>query len=1556
MKRIKKLCSLCVAGLMLFNGFGCLPAQAEPAPEPEGVLLDTRYYTAMPLESGGEQNDLTRLNNKLTDNAVVAKLPVEADLASGEYYIDIVSNGYISNFKSLDLGCAPAHIGYMDITRIGIAAYDDETQTWPAAPTETHDVSWVKSGADYTGKAVVNLEQPIKTSRLRVYILGANRKYEGMLRMEELAAYGEWLSEQPANVAKNASVTAENAEFESGKPLSNAVDGDHATEAVSIGGADSSNPPVITMELDKTYDLSSMDLVTLHSKPAGITRMKVEYRQDGEWKELREESIAREDSASGASGQIDRIELGVTADALRFTVLEHKTGYGHFRFSDFVVYGTEAAEPAPELIGTKLDARSYTEMPLESGNRDMEKLNDGTMDGAVVVSLSKDVDMSDGSYYVDIVCNGYEATFQSLDLGCNEGLVDTQGIKKIGIAAYDDAAQTWPAGPAETHDITWPKSGGAYTGKTVVHLNTPVTSSRLRVYILDANREWDNFRMEELAAYGELTGNRVESLAKHAAVTANFECDGGKPLSSLTDQDFATEMLTNFEATAENPGIITMDFGESYYEFESMDMAGLFSTDAGVTAMTIEYLQEGNWVKLKDESFARSGRYGTTNSQIDRIALGVTTNGLRFKITDYVKSWGHFRISELALYGKAGDSPDPGPDPEPVKSLLDAVYLTTVPLDPSYSDLKRLNNQSVYANEPVVVNVSKDVNMGRDYCFDVVFKGKLADVQGIEFACYQAFFKHQSVKRIDVDWYDEASGQWKAALTDHVLAWKQSSESEDLAKAMAYLPAGIKTSRIRVYIKDANREWDNLRIEEMAVYGEMLEEKPENLAAAAETSVSYAFDPVYYAAANLTDGDYDTKLTSKEGVQPSEQEPVCISFDFGGDYYKIDALELATAYARYCGILTGELQYLEYGAWKTLKPFNFTRGGIAATDDYEIDQIAAGVVTNGLRLKITSVILDQTYHNFSINEITVRGSRAEAPPQPRPVECQTEPGFEALTDGDAGTVWTSPFEEIPSTQAPHVIRLGFQRAVSPKILIFAGSEPLPSKVAAGYEIDGVFTAFGPETELVYQDGTARVILPETAETETLVLHITGADRADYTLAELSVLAFDRYDSVAKAIETFAATQYYDDFLLASEAVKAIADEAIRAEFAAQLDSEKQKAVKNQNINAVYDAAAKTVELSGRLFIPADVKISLQIKGASAEMTVEAAADQTGAFRVTADVSGLHGYGTYTVTAVVEGETVTGSFDLRPQKSGKEILRFSIDGNAGKISGSSIRVTLPKGSTASGRVPVFQLSEGAVLLHDGTVAESGKTAFDFRNPVTLTVRAENGETASYTVTVTVSSGGGSGGSGSGGGGGSHMGGSNIVLPNENQKPGPEDEPNGEETGFADVPADHWAHGYIEALRRDGIINGAGENRFYPEDTVKREEFVKMLVLTLGMEPGGKSGFADAAENWSDPYLAAAEAVGLANGIADGMFGVGQDISRQDLAVMIYRALPETMKPEQTGEAFEDDEAIADYAKEAVYGLRTLGLLNGYENRFRPGEQATRAESAKILAGFKGVWEK
>ena len=336
------------------------------------------------------------------------------------------------------------------------------------------------------------------------------------------------------------------------------------------------------------------------------------------------------------------------------------------------------------------------------------------------------------------------------------------------------------------------------------------------------------------------------------------------------------------------------------------------------------------------------------------------------------------------------------------------------------------------------------------------------------------------------------------------------------------------------------------------------------------------------------------------------------------------------------------------------------------------------------------------------------------------------------------------------------------------------------------------------------------------------------------------------------------------------------------------------------------------------------------------------------------MSGLKEYGKYTVTAVVEGETVTGTFELRPQKSGKDILQFSIDGNKGKIKGNSIDVTLPKGSTIFGRIPVFTISEGAVLLNGDTVIESGKTSLDFKGTVTLTVRAEDGTSADYAIRVTLSSGSSSGGSGGGGGNGGVS--NKVIMPNVTPKPDVKDDTSDAEKGFSDVSSNHWAYEYVEKLRKDGIVNGVGENCFYPENTVKREEFAKMLVLSMGLNPEGKSGFADAEENWSDSYLAAAKNAGIINGIADGMFGVGHDITRQDLAIMIYRALPETLKSSQSGELFADDDAIADYAKEAVYALRSLGLISGYENQFRPDERATRAESAKILAGFKGMIEK
>ena len=70
-------------------------------------------------------------------------------------------------------------------------------------------------------------------------------------------------------------------------------------------------------------------------------------------------------------------------------------------------------------------------------------------------------------------------------------------------------------------------------------------------------------------------------------------------------------------------------------------------------------------------------------------------------------------------------------------------------------------------------------------------------------------------------------------------------------------------------------------------------------------------------------------------------------------------------------------------------------------------------------------------------------------------------------------------------------------------------------------------------------------------------------------------------------------------------------------------------------------------------------------------------------------------------------------------------------------------------------------------------------------------------------------------------------------------------------------------------------------------------------------------------------------------------------------MIARALESKgiVMDAETAEDFADADAIESYAKDAVYGLKNLGIINGKDdNNFDPRGIATRAEAAKIMSGL------
>lgn len=213
-----------------------------------------------------------------------------------------------------------------------------------------------------------------------------------------------------------------------------------------------------------------------------------------------------------------------------------------------------------------------------------------------------------------------------------------------------------------------------------------------------------------------------------------------------------------------------------------------------------------------------------------------------------------------------------------------------------------------------------------------------------------------------------------------------------------------------------------------------------------------------------------------------------------------------------------------------------------------------------------------------------------------------------------------------------------------------------------------------------------------------------------------------------------------------------------------------------------------------------------------------------------------------------------------------------------------------------------------------------------------------------------SGKGGGGSGSGGSGGKTTGSKvtideGITVPNNNTNT---------QLRFSDVASSHWAYDAINFLADKKIISGKGNGTFEPDSPVSRKEAVKLIVLSLGINTDGSAEFSDvASDDWAYPYICSAVSANVVTGDGNGRFNPDDEVTRQDLAVMIFRAAKAAGIELGTSQAnaFSDSESISDYAKDAVSALAGAKVINGYENgSFAPHDNCTRAQLAKMLFGI------
>ena len=169
-------------------------------------------------------------------------------------------------------------------------------------------------------------------------------------------------------------------------------------------------------------------------------------------------------------------------------------------------------------------------------------------------------------------------------------------------------------------------------------------------------------------------------------------------------------------------------------------------------------------------------------------------------------------------------------------------------------------------------------------------------------------------------------------------------------------------------------------------------------------------------------------------------------------------------------------------------------------------------------------------------------------------------------------------------------------------------------------------------------------------------------------------------------------------------------------------------------------------------------------------------------------------------------------------------------------------------------------------------------------------------------------------------------------------------------FHDLNTVSWAKEAICYLADKNVLNGRENGLFYPDDLVTREEFLKMITLALHiLDDSAETGFTDVeCGRWSYPYIASGVAAAIINGVSEQKFAPEAFITRQDMAVIVFRAA-QCMKLELSGTAaFSDENEISDYAKNAVSHLAGTGIVNGVGNGlFAPKDAVTRAQAAKII---------
>jgi beta-glucosidase len=172
-------------------------------------------------------------------------------------------------------------------------------------------------------------------------------------------------------------------------------------------------------------------------------------------------------------------------------------------------------------------------------------------------------------------------------------------------------------------------------------------------------------------------------------------------------------------------------------------------------------------------------------------------------------------------------------------------------------------------------------------------------------------------------------------------------------------------------------------------------------------------------------------------------------------------------------------------------------------------------------------------------------------------------------------------------------------------------------------------------------------------------------------------------------------------------------------------------------------------------------------------------------------------------------------------------------------------------------------------------------------------------------------------------------------------------------FNDLGSHARAKDAIEALAAREAIKGIGNGHFAPKGEVSRAEFIAMLIRAFDLEAkNATTTLKDVPKGaWYYDEITTAQQLGIVSGKPDGSLGAGDRITREDMAVIAFKATKHLGIDLSSGSmenSFTDRSEVSPYAADAVNAMFRAGLIKGVgDGGFAPLEHSSRAEAAMII---------